>query len=129
MGVYVYIITYREPAIERPRKASTVSIMRSRYNTDGGTRGVRERDAVVQAHGRLNNTRPALEPTHHEGLYCTHRTRQTAAAAGTHTLPARHTHSTAAVGTLRIPSQLQGQGQMPPPVVGWDRTRVVHETG
>ena len=105
--------------------------MRGRSSTDGGTWGVRERDGGIQAHRQLNNTRPAPEPTHREGLYCTHRTRQTEAGvgAGTRTLPARHTHSTAAVGTPHIPSQLQGQGQMPPPVVGWDRTHAVHEMG
>jgi len=68
--------------------------------------------------------RPVPEPTHQrEGQHCTHRTRQiVAAAAGMRTLRARHTHSTAAVGTPHIPSQLPDQGQMLPLVVGWDKT-------
>ncbi len=66
----------------------------------------------------VNNMRAAPGPTHHEGPYCTHRTRQTAAGAGMGTLPVRHTHSTVAVGTPHIPSQLPGQEQMLPRVVG-----------
>lgn len=127
----VYIITYRAPAIERQRREG----INSQYPEPLQHRQWHTRCTWVRrgspGHPRLNNTQPAPEPTHREGLYCTHRTRQTAAVAvaGTRTLPARHTHSTAAVGTPHIPSQLQGQGQMPPPVVGWDRTHAPHETG
>jgi hypothetical protein len=52
MGVCMCIITYRAPAIERQRRKginSQYHSWRGRYNTDGGTRGVRERDGGVQA--------------------------------------------------------------------------------